>query len=410
MATLSELQKIVDMFGIEVIAAVLGIGAIGLAYFVFNYSLREKTFEEALAEQREGGPDSAKNQKKNQPKKPKKKVHTSSESSPKQVLGWLTDWLIGGSLRLHFEAWDWLIDWLIICLNDQLIDWLIDWLKGISVIYLLNVCLQVPATSYAEAASSAGKLVNGKPESKKKRQESESTSADEIAQEKRAVRDQPEVLPAVRHQQSLRSSESDSTEKKPVPVPKPKKEKVSELENVTTAKENVSEVAVKKQPKATLDQQEQPPHSRKPNVVQLELAETGHPLAIPKPLPKKEAKTEKSPKPAAVNAGPKVSPKKPLAVVNSNGSAAAFSGTFRTNVFCFIIDKTAVYSILLRQCLWLIDIFLRLTINQSINQSINQWYDMKYNDLSCMLSFLSILVVLFNLFLLMFPFSFCSWK
>ncbi|GAU97414.1 hypothetical protein RvY_08718-2 [Ramazzottius varieornatus] len=42
------------MFGVELIALAIGLGGIALAYFFLNHFLREKTFEEALAEQRGG--------------------------------------------------------------------------------------------------------------------------------------------------------------------------------------------------------------------------------------------------------------------------------------------------------------------------------------------------------------------
>ncbi|OQV23792.1 hypothetical protein BV898_02517 [Hypsibius exemplaris] len=82
MTEIRSFQNILDMFGVELIALPLALGAIALAYFVFNYSLREKTFEEALAEQRGGGTsESAKNSKKDKGKKPKKTVPKSAEGS-----------------------------------------------------------------------------------------------------------------------------------------------------------------------------------------------------------------------------------------------------------------------------------------------------------------------------------------
>ncbi|XP_055331831.1 ribosome-binding protein 1-like isoform X2 [Paramacrobiotus metropolitanus] len=70
------------MFGIEIIAALIGVGGIAAAYFIISYSLREKTYEEALAEQRGGRGDAAKALKKDKlTKKPKKKVTSDGGSS-----------------------------------------------------------------------------------------------------------------------------------------------------------------------------------------------------------------------------------------------------------------------------------------------------------------------------------------
>ncbi|XP_055331949.1 thyroid receptor-interacting protein 11-like [Paramacrobiotus metropolitanus] len=70
------------MFGIEIITALIGLGCIAAAYFVISYSLREKTYEEALAEQRGGRGEAARALKKDKlTKKPKKKVTSDGGSS-----------------------------------------------------------------------------------------------------------------------------------------------------------------------------------------------------------------------------------------------------------------------------------------------------------------------------------------
>lgn len=79
------------MFGVEIVAAILGLGGIAVAYFIINFSLREKSYEEALAEQRGTKPDAIKVSKKEKPKKQKKKTTsthsdggTSDPGSPSQ--------------------------------------------------------------------------------------------------------------------------------------------------------------------------------------------------------------------------------------------------------------------------------------------------------------------------------------